>query len=395
MRLVVLQENLKRGLAIVAPAIAGKTSLPVLNNVLFEVVDGHVWLAGNDLTLGIRTKIGGKVEEGGSVTLPAKLLSDLVGNLPKDTVELALEDPTLTMTVSCKGTKAKIKGIDADEYPKMASSDHAPLASISADDLATIAATVAVAAAAENTNPNPVLQGVLFDLGSTNTFAAIDGYRLAVKTTEGQTYDPQVIVSYQVIVPAPSLAKIAKVFAGSDEPITIRPVMAPVYTRDQIGEKTEKLVIDHLIFETSTTTAVTRVIDGKYPEWQRFMPVEAANTMILNRAALAAAIRRLSLFSQAAGNILKFTLNADGLVIEASAAEIGESSETITVKEGDFSGMAGAQIALNTRYAGEAISSINTEFVTLECNTPNTPAVFKPVGDGGNYFHLVMPMRIP
>ncbi|KPV48470.1 DNA polymerase III subunit beta, partial [Kouleothrix aurantiaca] len=101
MKLSCLQENLKRGLAIVGHAVAGKSTLPVLSNILLATDDGRLKLAATNLEIGITCWIGAKIEEDGAVTIPAKLLSDVVGGLPNDKISLQLDPRTPTVAIKC------------------------------------------------------------------------------------------------------------------------------------------------------------------------------------------------------------------------------------------------------------------------------------------------------
>src|ERR1051325_8736571 len=123
MKLSCLQENLKRGLGIVGHAVAGKSTLPVLSNILLATDDGRLRLAATNLELGITCWIGAKIEEQGGVTVPAKLLADVVGGLPNDKINLALGARTQTLNLTCARFEANIKGIEADEFPTIPTID--------------------------------------------------------------------------------------------------------------------------------------------------------------------------------------------------------------------------------------------------------------------------------
>ncbi|MCA0350849.1 MAG: DNA polymerase III subunit beta [Chloroflexi bacterium] len=381
MRLACLQENLKRGLALAGHAVAGRSSLPVLANILLATESGRLKLAGNNLEIGITALVGAKVDEDGAITIPAKLLSDLVGNLPNDTVELEVDPRTKTLTVTCRGTKASIKGLEADEFPAMLTFGNEPvLAYIPPELLRKVVGQVVVAAAAENTNPNPILQGVLIRLSGTQaTFAAIDGYRLAVRTIE---LPEPVAHDAELVIPSKAMAELGRTLGDSETPIA----MSITPNGGQV------------IFHSDTVDFVSRVIDGKFPDYERFVP-PASNTStrsVISTAEFSRAVKRIALFSQAAGNIVTLTMErGDGsepgrLLLNANAAEIGESVEAISALiDGDD-----GKLALNVRYLQEALGAIDTDQVALETQTPNSPGVFRPIG-GDEYLHLVMPMRIP
>ncbi|HRC77549.1 MAG TPA: DNA polymerase III subunit beta, partial [Kouleothrix sp.] len=163
MKLSCLQENLKRGLAIVGHAVAGKSTLPVLSNILLASDDGRLKLAATNLEIGITCWIGAKIEDEGAVTVPAKLLSDVVSGLPNDKISLVLDQRTQTVGLKCARYEASIKGIEADEFPVIPTiSDAEPTASFPPALLREAIDQVAFAAASDDTRP--VLAGVLMRL---------------------------------------------------------------------------------------------------------------------------------------------------------------------------------------------------------------------------------------
>src|SRR3712207_1577288 len=117
MKVSCLQENLRRGISIVSHAVAAKSTLPVLSNILLTTDGGRLRLQATNLEVGITCWVGAKVEDDGAVTLPAKLLADFVGNLPNDTVVLTLDERTQTVNLRCGYSEANIKGIEAEEFP--------------------------------------------------------------------------------------------------------------------------------------------------------------------------------------------------------------------------------------------------------------------------------------
>src|SRR5690606_17756526 len=117
MRASVLQENLARGLSIVSRAVDSRPTLPVLANVLLATEESRLKLAATNLEMSITTYIGAKVEKGGSITLPAKMFSELVNNLSPERVDLTLDAATQTVNVRCGATNSNVKGIAATEFP--------------------------------------------------------------------------------------------------------------------------------------------------------------------------------------------------------------------------------------------------------------------------------------
>ncbi len=376
MKLSCLQENLKRGLAVVGHAVAGKSTLPVLSNILLATDEGRLKLAATNLEVGITAWIGAKIEEEGAVTVPAKLLSDVVGGLPNDKINLALDARTQTMNLTCARFEANIKGIEADEFPVIPTiADRQPTASFPPDLLRETVDQVAFAAATDDTRP--VLAGVLMRLkGNMATFAAADGFRLAVRTVE---LPEPVVEPLDVIVPARALIELARIVGdveGGVE-VTITPSGGQI------------------LFHTESMDLVSRLIDGKFPDFERIIPGQYATRTVLDTQEFAKAVKLASYFSTASANIVKLTMESGGdlapgkLVISSNAAEVGSN-------QGALDGMIhgeGGQIALNVKFLAEALNAIKTPQIALETQTPQNPGVFKPVGADG-YIHIVMPMTV-
>src|SRR5687768_14687042 len=116
-RVSCLQENLAKGLSIVGRAVSSRSTLPVLGNILLEAKDNELRLAATNLEIGVNCWIGAKVEDEGSITVPARLLSDFVNNLPPERVDLELAVRTQTLHVHCARYDANMKGIDAADFP--------------------------------------------------------------------------------------------------------------------------------------------------------------------------------------------------------------------------------------------------------------------------------------
>lgn len=376
MKLSCLQENLKRGLAIVGHAVAGKSTLPVLSNILLATDDGRLKLAATNLEIGITCWIGAKIDEDGAITIPAKLLSDYVSGLPNDKISLTLDARTQTAQLSCARFDASIKGIEAEEFPVIPTvSDRAPTVRFPPDLLRQAIDQVSFAAATDDTRP--VLAGVLIRLkGKSATFAAADGFRLALRTIE---LPEAVAEPIDVIVPARALTELARIIGDVESPVevTITPSGGQV------------------LFHTESIDLVSRLIEGRYPDIERIIPASYATRTVLETQDFAKAVKLASFFATASSNIVRLTIEPGGelgpgkLTISANAAEVGDN-------KGSLDGMVhgeGGQIALNVKFLAEALNAIKTPQIAIETQTPQNPGVFKPVGADG-YIHVVMPMTV-
>jgi DNA polymerase-3 subunit beta len=375
MKLSCLQENLKRGLATVSHAVAGKSTLPILANVLLATDNGRLKLAATNLEVGITCWIGAQIDEEGASTVPAKLLNDVVGGLPNDKMTLTLDARTQSINLACARFTNNIKGIEADEFPPIPTvADRDPVITLPADMLREAIDQVAFAAAGDDSRP--VLAGVLIRLrGNEAVFAAADGFRLAKRTI---TLPEPVATSQEFIVPARALSELARIIGDADSV-----VLSVTPEGNQV------------LFHTESTDLVSRLIDGKFPDFERIIPTDHTTRAVLETQDLTKAVKLASFFANASQNIVKLTVEPGGelepgnLIISANAAEVGDNT-------GELDGMVhgeGGQIALNVKYLAEALHAMKTSQVALEMQTPQSPGVLKPIGQDG-YVHIVMPMTI-
>ncbi|HEX5688771.1 MAG TPA: DNA polymerase III subunit beta, partial [Roseiflexaceae bacterium] len=333
-------------------------------------------IASTNLEIGLTCWIGAKIDEEGAVTVPAKLLADVVGGLPNDKISLELDARTQTLNLRCARFEANIKGIEADEFPVIPTiADREPTVAFPPEILRETVDQVAFAAATDDTRP--VLAGVLMRLkGTTATFAAADGFRLAVRTVE---LPEPVREPLEVIVPARALQELSRIIGDVEGHV----------------EMTVTPSGGQILFHTESMDLVSRLIDGKFPDFERIIPSQSATRTVLDTQELAKAVKLASFFANASANIVKLTMESGGelspgkLTISSNAAEVGNN-------QGALDGMIhgeGGQLALNVRFLAEAINAIKTAQIALETQTPQSPGVFKPVGADG-YIHVVMPMTV-
>src|SRR5262245_24528255 len=221
MKVTCLQENLHKGLQTVGKAVASKTTLPVLNNILISTDGGRLRLSATNLEVGITNWIGCQVEEEGAITVPARLLSDFVASLPADRITMALDERTRTLKIECARYEANIKGLPAEEFPIIPEVSDRPLTRIPAPLFKEMINQVAFAASSDDSRP--VLAGVYMLLeGRELTRAAADGFRLAKRTTQ---LDQPVESPAKLIIPARSMTELARALPDDEgeeaEPVSV------------------------------------------------------------------------------------------------------------------------------------------------------------------------------
>jgi DNA polymerase-3 subunit beta len=365
----VMQENLARGLSVVSRAVSNRSTLPVLANVLLKTEDAGLKLTATNLEIGITYWVPGKIDTDGAITVPARLLADLVSSLPSsERVDLELQ-PNDMLHLRCGRFATHVKGIDADEFPALQTAGERPTTRIAQGVLRQALEETIFAAASDEARP--ILTGVLCRFeGDTVTLAAADNYRIAVKTIA--TLDP--VEETSVVVPARAFAELVRVIGTSDDPVEV--VLAQ--GRNQI------------LFHLEGVDVISRLIDGQFPNYQQVLPQSHATRAVIDRDELLRAVRPAALIASSAANIVKLAVSSNGTsaVTVTANADVGDyEGEVEAAVEGD-----GTTIAFNARYLADVLANVATEQFALELNGPLSPGVFRPVGDE-RYVHVVMPVR--
>jgi len=390
-KLVCLQENLSRGLSVVSKAVATRSTLPVLSNVYLNAEEGRLKLAATNLDIGISCWVGANIQEEGAATVPARLFSELVNSLPPEPVELELVVRTQTVNIRCGRFEANIRGIDATEFPQVATASELESEGIKIttplrpEILRKVIRQVAFAAASEETHPS--LSGALTSFeGNRLTLAATDGYRLSVRSID---LPEPVQESLEVIVPARALNELARVASEADEEQPIEILVTP--NRSQIlfhlkgRAEGPVLAID----------LVSQLIEGNYPDYRSLIPQTYTTRSVVNREAFLKSLKVASLFARDKDNMVRLQMAPGGelmpghLTVIATSRQYGDNVSEI---EADVEGSP-LEIAFNVKYLMEVLSVMDDERIAFETTTASSPGVIKPA-DGEEFVHVIMPMYL-
>ena len=217
MKVSCLQENLSRGLSIVARAVAPRSTLPVLGNVLLATDQGRLRLSATNLEMGITCWIGAKVTEDGSTTVPARTFVDLINTLPSQQVDMDLTVRTQTLNVRSGSYNNDIKCIDAQDFPPMPPQEIDGGLELNIGELREMISQVSFAASLDDARP--VLTGVLLEIEDGEmTFAAADGFRLSVR----KAHLPSPATGpVKAIIPAKALSELARILGEDDKTVAM------------------------------------------------------------------------------------------------------------------------------------------------------------------------------
>ena len=375
MRLSCLQENLSSGLGVVGRAVATRSPLPITQNVLIETDQSRLKLAATNTEIAITTWIGSQIEDEGSITVPARLFTELVNSLPAERIDIESISAGTGISVKCSRVDSNVNGIDAEEFPPIPSIDDGIVGKIEPGVLLDAISRVAFAAATEDSRP--VLTGIKVEIEGDNfTFAAADGFRLAVY--KGKLAEP-LSEDTEFIIPARSLQEISRLVSGSRE----------------LVEFTVTSNKSAALFRLADTEIVTQLLQGTFPNYSQLIPESHDNRATMNRGDLSSAARSASIFARDGSGIVRIMVDAspDGgpgkLSISSRAEEVGDHQGDVDANvEGDD-----AKIAFNSKYLLDVLEVMSESEVALETTTPSSPGVLRPV-DNDNYVHVIMPMFV-
>jgi DNA polymerase-3 subunit beta len=375
MKVSVLQENLARGIATVSRAVATRSTLPVLGNILLATEGGRLKLAATNLEIGITHWTGAQVHSEGAITVPSRQLADYVNALPPDRVEMELNPKTQTLHLKCARYDANIKGVDASEFPIIPTIGDNNKLLVEPDILKELIAQSTFSAAQDDSRP--VLTGILakFDKDGV-TFASADGFRLSVRSAVLGT---KLGAPVSVIIPAKALQDVARVMGDQEAPVEI----AITDNRSQV------------LFHLENTDIVSQLIDGNFPDFNQIVPKGYATRTVMNTHELQNAVKAASVFAREASNIVRLNISSGNdmgggkVVIAAQSAETGDNvGEIDATVDGEP-----IEIAFNARFLADVLGVLNSPQVALETSTAASPGVVKAVGRD-DFTHVIMPMHI-
>jgi DNA polymerase-3 subunit beta len=374
MKLVCSQSEFSSSLQLVSRAVASRPTHPVLANVLLtaDAGTGRLSLTGFDLNLGIQTSLPASVKGSGAITVPARLLGEIVSRLSADSpITLTVAEGGEQVELTSLSGSYQMRGMPAEDFPDLPLVQSGQPIRLEADAL--VKGLRATLFASSGDEAKQLLTGVHLHLDADGLeCAATDGHRLAVlRLAHAADAGGE---PFAVTVPARSLRELERLLSGrqSEEPLAL------FCDRGQV------------VFLWADQVLTSRSLDGTYPNYRQLIPESFSRTIAVDRRALVAALERVAVLADQHNNVVKLSTEATGqLLIEADAQDVGSGSEAVAaVIDGDP-----VQIAFNVRYLLDGLKAMAAEQVVLHCNAPTTPAVLRAVEDAA-FTYLVMPVQI-
>ena len=372
MELVVRKTDLLRELQLFQGIVERKNTIPILANVLIEADGDQVKLLATDLEVGLRSKCAASVAKGGSLTLPAKKLYEIIKALPE--TDVRIEEDRNGVKVAADRFDSRMQTLPREDFPSLPDGTGTYSATLPRDVLKNMVAKTQFAITGEDTRY--FLNGALFIIRADSmSLVSTDGHRLALITvprekvkTRGKA-DEEV----RVILPRKTLLELGRLLSEGDGDIQ--------YER---GE-------NHLFFEVGGRLLISRMIDGQFPAFERVIPKSNDKRVEFDRDRLTSAVKRVALLSNERSRAVKFTIDKGKVEIASSSPEFGEAKEALIV---DY-GAAPVTICFNAQYVLDFLNVVETDSVSLEFKDEMSQAVMKPVAaEGYEYTYVIMPMRV-
>ncbi|MCW1908078.1 MAG: DNA polymerase III subunit beta [Candidatus Saccharibacteria bacterium] len=362
MKLQVTQENLAKALGIVGRVANTRGTLPILSNIALRTVDNRLSIEATNLDIAITQAIGSKVETMGAITVPARLMQDFISSLPGGVISLELDEHRLKITTD--KYQSVINGTSFEEFPVMPAIAKGTSWTMVAQKMKQALSQVLIAASSDEARPT--LTGVYLHVIDGKLYAvATDSYRLAERELTASKSD------LSLLVPASAIHELIRVIGDSQDEIEI--------TSDE----------QQVLFQTGDIKLVTRLIEGKYPDYRKLIPQKFETVATVNRSDFINITKVSSLFARESAGSITITADADKgeISIRSIASQLGENTSTATAT---ISG--GGDITLNSRYLLDALQAMNGEEVEFCFNGKLEPSELK---DPKNkeYIHIIMPLK--
>ncbi len=385
MDIVCKQSELNNAIQLVSRAVASRPTHPILSNLLVtaDEVTNKISLTGFDLNLGIQTSFDATVSQSGAITIPSRLLSEIVSKLPNESpVTLTVEELSDNILLKSERGSFNIKGIPSDDYPKLPFVESGT--SLEIDPISFLQALKMTIFSSSNDESKQLLTGVNFKFKkSILESAATDGHRLAVILNNDQDLNLQdnsddLIendFNLSVTIPTRSLREIEKLVSCKSHKNSIK----LFYDKGQV------------VFISANQIITTRTLEGTYPNYSQLIPDSFSKIFKFDKNSFIESLERIAVLADQQSSVVKIKLNDDRYAsISADAQDIGNAEELLPVT---YSGEK-LEIAFNVKYLLEGLRVISSENVLLKCNLSTTPAVLVPDDDITSFTYLVMPIQV-
>lgn len=370
MNFIVSSTNLLRHLQSISGVLSTSNTLPILDNFLFNISDSQLIISASDLETTMQTTMEVEATESGKVAIPAKMLLDVLKNLPDQPCTFKIDPASYGVEIVYDNGKSKMVGFNGEEFPKTPAIENSTSIRISGEIISS--AINKTLFAAGNDDLRPVMSGMYCQFSPSDiTFVATDAHKLVrYRRTDGQATGGSAF-----ILPKKPLNLLKSNLRG-DEEVQVE------YTDS------------NAIFTFNDIILMCRLIDGKYPNYEAVIPKENPNILIVDRLQFLGAIKRVSIFANKTTHQVKLKIAGSELNVSAEDLDFSnEANERLTC---NYDGT-DIEIAFNSRFLMEMLNNIDAPEVKIAMSEPSRAGLLMPntsENEHEDILMLVMPVMI-
>ena len=369
MNFVISSATLLKHLQGISGVLSTSNTLPILDNFLFEIVDGRMTVAASDLETTMRTSMEVEAKEEGKIAIPAKLLLDVLKNLPDQPCTFLVDTSNFAVEIAYDNGKSKMVGYNGDDFPKTPELENSSSIKISGSIISNAINKTLFATGVDDLRP--VMSGVFCQFSPESiTFVATDAHKLVRYTRTDSKADG----SSSFILPKKPLNLLKSNIKGEEE--------VQLDYNDS-----------NAVFTFNDIVLVCRLIDGKYPNYEAVIPKENPNVLTIDRLQFLSSIKRVSIFANKTTHQIKLKLAGSELSLSAEDIDFSnEANERLTC---NYSGE-DMEIGFNSRFLMEMLNNIDTSEVRLEMSEPSRAGLLMPSesNEDEDILMLVMPVML-
>ncbi len=360
--------DLQKIMGNVASVIPSKSTLPILENFLFEVSKSVLTITATDLDTSISSTLKVTDAADGTIAVPARRITETIRSLPNVDVQFVADIASNKILMKTPNGEYKLTGEPHDNYPTLPAFEGNQRLPVSGEVLRRLITKTSFAVSSDELRP--AMMGILFQLRKKEIrTVATDGHRLVKCINTGITSSTE----RDIVIPAKALTIVAKSAPDSDS----------------------NLMFDdhHIMVNFGNSTLVARIIEDKYPNYESVIPGDNNKKLIVDKQQLLASVRRTAIYASTTNHQVRFSLKKGSMSVSAEDIDFGsEARETIPC---DYSSEA-MEIGFNSAYVIDILSHIDTDEVRFELSTPTRAATIQPVTqrEGEDLLMLVMPVRL-
>lgn len=350
--------------------IPSRTTLPVLANVLIRAKadgdGGRVLITGTDLDRSVVATAEADVQEEGAVTVPARKLGQLVGELPDASVQFSTSGDRAE--IECGQASFVLFGLPADEFPSQPNIDFSEGWKVTGKQLRQLIDRTAFAASSDESRP--ILQGVLWELrDDAMNMVATNGHRLARASVQGEqaTAGPEV----DFILPTKALQDASRLFDDEDELLVAR-------------------AENHIGFRSEDRASFTRLIEGPYPNYNQVIPASQDTFAVVEGQQFRAVVKRMAVMASDQTHRIRIRFGNDQARFSVKTPDLGEAEDQLAI---DFQGEP-LEVAFNASYLDEVLGKMPDGNVRIGMTEPEQAVTLRSEENPDAYLALIMPLRM-